>query len=84
GILDEGGVIPVADFGGDTSGVTSPLLAQSLTELPEAVDFPVMPDIYVPADVSNPMYRATSVAFTPGTDAATICQTVDDIYAAAK
>lgn len=84
GILDEGGVIPVADFGGDTSGVTSPLLAQSLTEMPETVDFPVMPDIYVPADVSNPMYRATSVAFTPGTDAATICQTVDDIYAAAK
>lgn len=83
-ILDEGGVIPVADFGGDTSGVAAPLLAQSLTDLPDAVDFPVMPDIYVPADVSNPMYRATSIAFTPGTDAETICKTVDDIYAAAK
>lgn len=45
GILDEGGVIPVADFGGDTSGVSAPLLAQSLTEFPERVEFPVMPDI---------------------------------------
>ncbi|MCM3657333.1 ABC transporter substrate-binding protein [Agromyces mediolanus] len=84
GILDEGGVIPVADFGGDTSGVSAPLLAQSLTEFPERVEFPVMPDIYVPADVSNPMYRATSIAFTPGTDAQTICATVDEIYAAAQ
>ncbi len=85
-ILDEGGVIPpVADFGGDTSGVSSPLLAQSLTEFPpDRVQFPVMPDIYVPADVSNPMYRATSIAFTPGTDAQTICSTVDEIYASAE
>lgn len=83
-ILDEGGVIPVADFGGDTSGVEAQLLKQSLTDFPERVDFPVMPDIYVPADVSNPMYRATSIAFTPGTDAHTICQAVDEIYAASK
>jgi multiple sugar transport system substrate-binding protein len=81
-ILDEGGVTPVADFGGDTSGVDSPLLSQSLTEFPARVAFPVMPDIYVPADVSNPMYRATSIAFTPGTDAQTMCSTVDEIYAA--
>jgi multiple sugar transport system substrate-binding protein len=83
-ILDEGGVIPVADFGGDTSGVTSPLLKQSLTEFPERVDFPVMPDIFVPADVSNPMYRASSIAYTPGNDASVICGAIDEIYAAAK
>lgn len=83
-ILDEGGVIPVADFGGDTSGVKSPLLKQSLTEFPERVDFPVMPDIFVPADVSNPMYRASSIAYTPGNDAQVICSAIDEIYEAAK
>lgn len=78
----QGGVVITTAQKLDTSGVTSPLLKQSFDALPSAVDYAVMPDLYVPADVSNPMYRATSIAFTKGNDAQTICRTVDDVYTA--
>lgn len=76
----DGGVVLSTSTEVDVSGVTSPLLAQSFTDLPGRVDYAVMPDLYVPADVSNPMYRATSIAFTQGNDAQKICQLVDDVY----
>ncbi len=77
--MKEGGVVPAVS-GGDNSVLTNKLTLQSLTDFPEKVSFPVMPDLYIPADVSNPMYRATSIAFTKGNDAQTICQAVDDTY----
>ncbi|MEU0950547.1 ABC transporter substrate-binding protein [Streptomyces canus] len=80
----DGGVVLSTATKLDTSGVKSPLLAKSLTDLPKTVDFPVMPDLYVPADVANPMYRATSVAYTKGNDAKKICTAVDQVYETAK
>jgi multiple sugar transport system substrate-binding protein len=77
--MEKGGTVP-AVTGGDTSVLTNPLTLQSLTEFPDRVSFPVMPDLYIPADVSNPMYRATSLAFTQGNDAQAICQAMDDTY----
>ncbi|MDR2895563.1 MAG: ABC transporter substrate-binding protein [Propionibacteriaceae bacterium] len=77
--MKEGGSVFAVE-GGDTSVLTNPLTLQSLTEFPERVSFPVMPDLYIPADVSNPMYRATSLAFTQGNDAQAICQAMDDTY----
>lgn len=76
------GGITMATNGKATS--SNSLLAQSFTELPKAVDFAVMPDLYVPANVGNPLYRATSVAFTKGNDAKKICAAVDAVYEAAK
>jgi len=75
-----GGVVLSTATQVDTSGVTSPLLKQSFTDLPGNVDYTVMPDTYVPGAVSNPMYRATSIAFTKGNDAKKICAAVDDVY----
>ncbi|GAA0607656.1 carbohydrate ABC transporter substrate-binding protein [Kribbella sandramycini] len=80
----KGGVVPAAMDGVDSSAVTVPLLKQSVDALPKAVDFTVMPDLYVPADVGNPMYRATSIAYTAGNDAQKICTTIDAVYQAAK
>jgi multiple sugar transport system substrate-binding protein len=83
-MVSVGGVVLSTAAKVDTSQVSSPLLAQSFTDLPAAVDFPVMPDLYVPANVGNPMYRATSIAFTKGNDAKKICSTVDAVYQNAK
>ncbi|GAA4086687.1 ABC transporter substrate-binding protein [Nonomuraea soli] len=80
----DGGVVMATATEVDTAKMTSPLLAQSVTALPSAVDFAVMPDLYVPADVGNPLYRATSIAYTKGNDAKKICAAVDDVYRAAK
>ncbi|MFJ5265615.1 ABC transporter substrate-binding protein [Streptomyces sp. NPDC088387] len=80
----QGGVVLATSADVDTTGVQSPLLSQSVAQLPKAVDFTVMPDLHVPADVSNPMYRATSIAYTKGNDAKKICATVDAVYEASK
>ncbi|MFC8829530.1 ABC transporter substrate-binding protein [Streptomyces sp. NPDC057137] len=79
-----GGVVPATKTEVDTTGLTSPLLKQSLTTFPKGVDFTVMPDLHVPANVANPLYRATSVAYTKGNDAKKICSAVDAVYKAAK
>ncbi|MEJ3651915.1 ABC transporter substrate-binding protein [Actinomycetes bacterium KLBMP 9759] len=79
-MLVDGGVVLSTATRVDTGGVTSPLLAQSFDDLPAKVDFAVMPDLHVPADVSNPMYRATSIAYTKGNDTRKICETVDAVY----
>lgn len=79
----EGGIDIVTTQKVDVSNVKSPLVAQAFSKLPDAVDFAVMPDLFIPADVSNPMYRATSIAYTAGNDAKLICKTVDDVYAVA-
>ncbi|MCM2416472.1 hypothetical protein [Streptomyces sp. RKAG290] len=40
----------------------------------------VMPDNYVPAAVSTPLNRATSIAYTPGTGAGAMCKALDTAY----
>ncbi|MEW1689421.1 ABC transporter substrate-binding protein [Streptomyces sp. NPDC091265] len=40
----------------------------------------VMPDNYVPAAVSTPLNRATSIAYTPGTGADAMCKALDTAY----
>ncbi|QIK84461.1 ABC transporter substrate-binding protein [Sanguibacter sp. HDW7] len=79
-----GGTVMATDVTLDVSKVESPLLQQSFTDLPGRVQWAVMPDLHVPADVSNPMYRATSIAFTKGNDAKTVCAMVDETYDAAR
>jgi multiple sugar transport system substrate-binding protein len=83
-MVTDGGVVMATSTTVDTSTLSSPLLAQSYTDFPKAVDFAVMPDLYVPANVGNPLYRATSIAFTKGNDAKKICAAVDAVYRAAK
>lgn len=80
-LLTEGGIVPLTLPEGTDVADTNPLLAAALTELPESVDFAVMPDLYIPAAATNPMYRATSIAFTQGKDAAAICAALDEAYA---
>ncbi|MFC8449009.1 ABC transporter substrate-binding protein [Kitasatospora sp. NPDC057223] len=83
-MVTDGGVVPPVGTAVDTSAVASPLLKQSIADLPADVDFAVMPDLYVPGNVGNPMYRATSIAYTKGNDAQKICSTVDAVYQSAK
>ncbi|GAA2025650.1 ABC transporter substrate-binding protein [Catenulispora yoronensis] len=83
-MVTDGGVVPPVGTQVDTSAVSNPLLAASVSDLPKNVDWAVMPDLYVPADVGNPMYHATSTAFTKGNDSKAICAAVDQVYQAAK
>lgn len=63
------------------ANIQNPLLAYASTELPDAVDFAVMPDTVVPGPVANPMIRETSLAFAPGSDAQAICSGLEAAYA---
>lgn len=83
-MVNDGGVVMATSTEVKTDKLSSPLLAQSYTDFGQAVDFAVMPDLYVPANVGNPLYRATSVAFSKGNDAKKICAAVDAVYRAAK
>lgn len=58
----------------------NPLLVQVTAELPDVVDYAVMPDKYVPGDVTEPQIRQTALAFLPGTTADAICAGLDSIY----
>ncbi|WP_067226606.1 ABC transporter substrate-binding protein [Streptomyces sp. NBRC 109706] len=62
-----------------------PLIGESvrLSEADEGeseVAYAVLPDLFVPAAVSQPLIRATSLAFTPGRDAAAIARALDTAY----
>lgn len=59
---------------------TNAVTEQAVKSVPSAVDFAVMPDTYVPGQLASSMIRQTSVAFTPGTSAKTICSDLDGIY----
>ncbi|WP_187977008.1 ABC transporter substrate-binding protein [Mycetocola sp. JXN-3] len=82
-IMADAGIVMATSTKVDTSHIDSPIIAQANGPLLDSVDWAVMPDGHVPGDVSNPMYRATSVAYTKGNDAKAICAAVDNVYAAA-
>ncbi|RMI37117.1 ABC transporter substrate-binding protein [Streptomyces triticirhizae] len=62
-----------------------PLIAESVLLSEESggegeVAYAVLPDLFVPAAVSQPLIRATSVAFTPGNGAESIARALDTAY----
>lgn len=57
-----------------------PLLGESVELAEPEVEFAVMPDLYVPPAVSQPLIRASSVAFTPGKSARTVAAALDTAY----
>ena len=79
-LLEEGGNVPLALPESADITASNPLLAEALTELPEAVDWAVMPDLYIPASATNPMYRSVSIAFTSGNDAQQVCAAMEEAY----
>lgn len=58
------------------------LIAQVQSELPGRVDYALLPDFYIAADITESIIRATAVAFQPGKSAQDICTTVDSVYGA--
>ncbi len=64
----------------DAAEIENSVTAQAVNEVPELVDFAVMPDTVVPGALADPMIRQTSVAFAPGTDAQAICGSLDALY----
>lgn len=60
--------------------ISNKITAQAVNDVPKLVDFAVMPDTYVPGTLSSPMIRETSLAFTPGTSADSICKAMDSVY----
>jgi multiple sugar transport system substrate-binding protein len=59
----------------------NPLQQTAITELSETVDYAVMPDIYVPAQVTDAVTQATAAAFASDASSADICAGVDRAYA---
>ncbi|WP_343244703.1 ABC transporter substrate-binding protein [Streptomyces sp. SID11385] len=62
-----------------TSAPDFPLVSESI-DLGDRVDYALMPDSYVPPAVSQPLIRATSLAYTPGTSARSIASALDHAY----
>ncbi len=60
--------------------IANSITAQAVNDVPDLVDFAVMPDTIVPGDVQNPIIRETSVAFAPGTTPDAICGALDALY----
>ena len=65
---------------GDAPAIENKVTAQAVNELPDKVDFALMPDTVVPGALADAMIRQTSVAFAPGTDAQAICGSLDGLY----
>lgn len=57
-----------------------PLVSESVALPPSKVEYALMPDLYVPAAVSQPLIRATSLAFSPGRSAHAIAADLDRAY----
>jgi len=64
---------------GANATITQPLMKADVA-LGDTVDYAVMPDTVVPGDLAKPMIRQTSVAFSKGSDAKTICAAMDALY----
>lgn len=77
--VDQAGIVPALVTNGDTKAA-SPLLEQAVTQLPDRVDFAVMPDTAVPSDKADALIRATSVAYAPGVNAQAVCSEIDAAY----
>lgn len=65
---------------GESDPIQNKITSAAVNELPDLVDFAVMPDTVVPGSLADPMIRQTSVAFAPGTDAQAICSSLDALY----
>lgn len=63
---------------------TNAITKQAVTDVPQSVDFAVMPDTVIPGALASPMIRETSAAFAPGTSAKSICSSLDSVYANSK
>lgn len=70
----------LASEGEEPAEITNKVTAQAVNDLPDVVDWAVMPDTFVPGALADPMIRQTSAAYAPGTDAATICASLDGLY----
>jgi multiple sugar transport system substrate-binding protein len=57
-----------------------PLLKAAQGDLPNTVDYAVLPDRYVPGNLSQSVIRDAAVAFTSGKSATDICGTFDKTY----
>lgn len=79
--VGSGNMIPAAVLN-DPKAAKNPLQQNAINNLPGSVDFAVMPDIYVPATVTNSLTQATASAFGPGSKSKDICAAVDRVYAA--
>jgi multiple sugar transport system substrate-binding protein len=66
------------DAGALTEG--NPLLTTAQAELPTVVEYAVLPDRYVPGNLSQTVIRSTAVAFNPQESAQDICTTLDQTY----
>ena len=80
--VGSGNLVPAAILD-DPSAAKNPLLKTAITDLPDTVDFAVMPDIYVPGTVNNTVTQATAAAYGPGTSSQDICAGMDQAYAGA-
>ncbi|MFB7652493.1 MULTISPECIES: ABC transporter substrate-binding protein [unclassified Streptomyces] len=76
-VEDAGQVMAVC---GATESPRFPLVSASL-RLPDArIDYAVLPDLYVPPAVSQPLIRASSLAYQPGRGADSIAAAMDAAY----
>jgi multiple sugar transport system substrate-binding protein len=66
------------DAGALTEG--NPLLTTAQADLPARVEYAVLPDRYVPGNLSQTVIRNTAVAFNPEESAQDICATLDQTY----
>lgn len=64
----------------DADPSTFPLVEQGKELTGRQVSNVVLPDQYVPASASQPLIRATSIAFTKGTGAHRLCRSLDTAY----
>jgi multiple sugar transport system substrate-binding protein len=72
---------PVAVVSSSSSQTfTNPVTAQAVNDLPGKVDYGVMPDTVVPANLQDAQIRVTTEAYTLGTSAQTICSALNAIY----
>ncbi|PZF84348.1 ABC transporter substrate-binding protein [Jiangella anatolica] len=73
-------MITAVSAGDADLGDVQPLLTQAQAELPEIVDYAVLPDRWIPGAISQSVIRETAVAFTDGTSADDICAALDTTY----
>lgn len=76
-VRDAGQVMAVR---GATDSPRFPLVSQSVRLPPSRIEYAVMPDSYVPPSVSQPLIRASSLAYAPGRGARSIAAALDTAY----
>lgn len=76
----EADVLVVVDTESSTVEGSKALLKNALTELPKKVDYAVLPDSYVPGNISASVIRDSATAFAKGKSAQDICGALDKTY----